>query len=231
MRKITKRSRPSKSHRNTIFQKIVFLSQRSQRSKHLILFEKWWVEPIGYCVAASLHPTLAILWVLINRKVLLMMKMNTKKKIFAIAIIFSGVFAIAAQTATAKSVVVYTDNRTYHLGDEDFQSRKWKSLHGECYTASFEVPFSTRSLILKLQTYGAEAQNSILLNGDWVSTLPPQGLKKPNKWTGTRSVYIALDSSIDGYNALKICAARVKFPEFSGDKDDFQIRKIRIIVK
>jgi len=157
--------------------------------------------------------------------------MNTKKKIFAIAIIFSGVFAIAAQTATAKSVVVYTDNRTYHLGDEDFQSRNWKSLHGECYTAFFDVPFSTRSLILKLQTYGAEAKNRISLNGEWVDTLPPQGLKKPNKWTGYRSVYITLDSYIYGDDKLKICAARVKYPEFPGDKDDFQIRKIRIMIE
>ena len=138
-----------------------------------------------------------------------------------------------SKSITSTSTVVYSDNNTYHIGDENFRSkRRWTYLLGECYNASFNVPFSANTLVIKLKTYGTEAHNLIYVNGNILATLPPQGLRKPNKWTGYRKVSIILDELISGYNELKICAIPITFaPEFAGDKDDFQIKNLQIMIK
>jgi len=139
---------------------------------------------------------------------------------------------VNSKTNSSTSAIVYSDKNTSHIGDEDFRSNRWMSLSGECYTAPFNTTFSARALVVELQTYGAEAHNLIYVNGDRLAILPPQGLRKPNKWTRNRKVYIILDKLISGYNKLKICAIPITFaPEFVGDKDDFQIRNIKIIIE
>jgi len=127
--------------------------------------------------------------------------------------------------------LIHSDLRTYHLGDENFRSRKWAPLHGQCYFILFRDDGSSRGYFLSLQRYGTESA-TIFLNKDPVGYLPHQyrgRRKRPNYWSGTELIALPSSGIVRGNNELAICASPVPRPEFPGDLDDFQIRNIRLI--
>jgi hypothetical protein len=133
-----------------------------------------------------------------------------------------------------KFVTLYSASGPVHLGDEEFPD--WPPLHGTCFGADFSYDGPIEILTLKLQTYGIEITAPIYLNNHKVAVLPPQrGAQtrktRPNEWTRDISINIPTDKLINGLNKLVICTDLVGRPEFPGDKDDFQFRNFRIIVK
>ncbi|MBK9093250.1 MAG: hypothetical protein IPM84_10795 [Anaerolineae bacterium] len=127
--------------------------------------------------------------------------------------------------------IVYFSDSTFHIGDEEF--RDWVHLNGECFDISFRIDFLIQTLTLELETFGAEVPNPLSLNGRRIAVLPPQEAKsagaRPNEWTEVRYISIPTSDIVEGFNILKLCSELTPVPEFSGDKDDFQFRSIRLI--
>ncbi|HMR68337.1 MAG TPA: hypothetical protein PKE64_30370, partial [Anaerolineae bacterium] len=145
------------------------------------------------------------------------------------AVVLHALPSVKLSTQVSESQVVFFSFDTFHLGDEEFQ--EWKPLHGPCFNADFDVRLPIRTLAMELETFGVESLDSIHLNGYKAAIISPQGVSKPNEWTQTRIVTIPTDKLIDGSNKLTICAEEVEVdPDFAGDRDDFQIRNIRVIV-
>jgi len=127
--------------------------------------------------------------------------------------------------------VLYRDNSTYHLGDEEFRSRRWARLHGQCYFIKFRDDSSGGNYYLVLDRFGTEAAG-VYLNRRAIGYLPDQYSRRggrPNYWTGEEWIKIPSRFIYEGKNSLAICASRVPNPEFRGDLDDFQIRNIKLI--
>ncbi len=125
---------------------------------------------------------------------------------------------------------VYFLPSTLHLGDEDYEG--WEMLIGPCALGSFYVELPLHTLTLELETFGTESHNTISLNSNEVAILPPQGIGQPNEWSESRSVSLPINYLIQGKNTFSICSELVEIePSFVGDKDDFQIRNIRIYVQ
>jgi len=127
--------------------------------------------------------------------------------------------------------VIHSDYRTYHLGDENFRSRKWAPLHGQCYFIDFYENGTPGHYYLSLQRYGTESA-AVFLNREPIGYLPPQyrgRRKRPNYWSATEWIEIPNYAIRNGRNLLAICASPVPRPEFPGDVDDFQIRNIKLI--
>lgn len=137
----------------------------------------------------------------------------------------------SSQGFTPGMQVLHEDYRTYHLGDENFRSRKWAPLHGQCYFVRFYGMGGRTRYYLSLQRFGTESA-AVFINEEPVGYLPPQyrgHRKRPNYWSAQE--WIDLPSSLihPGSNHLAICASPVPRPEFPGDLDDFQIRHIKLI--
>jgi hypothetical protein len=131
------------------------------------------------------------------------------------------------QAVIYQKEVIYQENEPFHLGDEEITSSGWKTLHGNCFTATFYVNRPIQTLILKLDIWNSDSRsNAILLNENKVDTLP---YKKPStkKWIKTQVVLPTnqLQQNVD--NQLQICSGVTT----EGDKDDLQIRKIELIAK
>lgn len=122
----------------------------------------------------------------------------------------------------------------YHLGDEKING--WPQVYGSCFESGFTTELPVKSLKLTLETYGAE-NGSINLNGHFAASLPPQPRKRgvrssrPNYWSEERSVILPTDLLNSGSNKFALCADPVANPEFAGDKDDLQIRNLRILIE
>ena len=138
-------------------------------------------------------------------------------------------------TITLVHTVLYDRDVIFHLGDESIDDEDWSSLYDECLDINFTKNFAIQTLTLELKTFGAESQNTISLNGNIAAILPQQLIEssdpnaRPNEWTDVLQIDIPTGATIDGINTLAICAALVQNPEFLGDKDDFQLRNIRLI--
>jgi len=123
--------------------------------------------------------------------------------------------------------VIYKDNNIYHIGDEEIKG--WKALHEgkECYTAKFSVSSGIKTLALKLDIWNSGGNsNTVFLNNNKVSTLSYQ--KPQTKIWNEEKIILPinkLQSNID--NKLKICSGIMK----KNDKDDLQIRKIKLIAE
>ncbi len=135
---------------------------------------------------------------------------------------------------TKTSEVLYQREGPFHIGDEEISA--WPLLHSNCIEIPFTIDSKLTSLKLELESFGAEADNPINLNGTKTAILPFQGTKKagqtrPNEWSKPIPIKISTDKLIKGLNKLSICAEQVRKPEFSGDKDDFQIRNISLIAE
>ena len=131
----------------------------------------------------------------------------------------------------APEKVIFQENRTFHLGDEELTTSGWKSLDGNCFTARFDINHPIQKLTLKLEIWGFESRfNAIFLNGIKVGHLPylrsdqKQQLKK---WFQTQINLPTQIQRLNRKNELKICSGMLK----GSDKDDLQIRKIRLIAK
>jgi hypothetical protein len=89
-------------------------------------------------------------------------------------------------------------------------------------------------LEIKLETYGAE-NSSIYLNGQRAASLPPQlgiaGKNRPNYWSKVLSVFLPAKLLKPGSNTFSLCAEPVRNSKFPGDKDDFQIRNLKVIAE
>jgi len=134
------------------------------------------------------------------------------------------------QPITVISTTVYSSTETFHIGDQNIEG--FEPLISLCHEILFQVALPVNEFYLELETYGTEAQNPIIVNKSEIAILSPQGIRSPNEWTGTRTVQLPANSLVEGMNILKICAGDVEIePEFFGDKDDFQIRNIKINIK
>ena len=125
---------------------------------------------------------------------------------------------------------LFHDYRQYHLGDENFRSRKWAPLHGQCYFVRFRDNRYTGKYILSLKRFGTESA-TIFINSRPIGYLPDQayhGRKRPNYWTGQEYIELPGRRIRTGMNTLAICASPVRNPEFPGDLDDFQIKNIML---
>ena len=123
---------------------------------------------------------------------------------------------------------LFQDYRTYHLGDENFKSRKWAPLYGQCYFIRFRDNQYTGTYILSLKRFGTESA-AVFINNYPIGYLPDQaynGRKRPNYWTSQEYIKIPGNRIRTGLNKLAICASPVPNPEFDGDLDDFQIKNI-----
>jgi hypothetical protein len=126
---------------------------------------------------------------------------------------------------------LFRDYRTYHLGDENFRSRKWARLYGQCYTINFNDDSSLGRYYLGLERFGTEFA-AIYLNRKAIGYLPRQyrgRRKRPNFWSYYEWIEIPPRLVFEGRNSLEICSLPVPNPEFYGDLDDFQIRNIQLI--
>jgi hypothetical protein len=133
-------------------------------------------------------------------------------------------------SVTATQKTVYSSPEIIHIGDQYMDG--FEILVGICYEMLFQVNLPVSEFNIELETYGAEAQNPILVNGWEIAVLPPQGVKSPNEWTEARTVLLSPDSLVEGMNILKICANDVEIEaDYPGDKDDFQIRNIKINIQ
>lgn len=126
--------------------------------------------------------------------------------------------------------VIYEDRGTYHLGDENFRSRKWKQLRGQCYFIDF-TDYGRGEYYLSLKRFGTESA-AVFVNERPVGYLPNQARgrrKRPNYWSYQEWISIPSRNIRQGRNTLAICSSPVPRPEFLGDVDDFQIRNIKLI--
>lgn len=185
-------------------------------------------ESNPYCVL-----TVTILWKAENSKKIkegestLYMQLHNENNSYKIV----GVKSINSNTFLNKSKVsnsvVYSDNKVYHLGDEEIKN--WRSLYGRCYSANFRVD-TKGSYQLMLKRFGVESAK-ILLNNKFVSILPrqhSQNRKRPNFWSDTTFVSLPSRYINDGINRLSICSDLVNNPEHPGDLDDLEIKNIKI---
>ncbi len=131
-------------------------------------------------------------------------------------------------TATPAPSVLFALPDIYHIGDENLAD--WHPLYGECLDVTFQAALPVTALTLSLETFGAEARNTIYINGHEDAILPPQGVAAPNEWTTPRTVELPIEGLAAGDNILAICAAEVEIqPDFVGDRDDFQVRNLQLI--
>jgi hypothetical protein len=132
---------------------------------------------------------------------------------------------------TPASLTVYNSPGTVHLGDESKQG--WTTLSGSCSKIIFTVNLPLQSLTLQLETYGAESNNSLALNGNKLGIVPSQGVLQPDIWIESPvTISLPVEKLLNGENNIEICAEKVEVqPSFSGDLDDFQIRNISIIAQ
>lgn len=134
-----------------------------------------------------------------------------------------------------QSKTLYSASGPFHLGDEKLAG--WPPVYSTpCFNAEFHLSKPLNTLTIKLETYGAEVNNPILLNNEEVAVLPPQGANhygsiRPNEWSDERSISIPADKAVIGRNTVSLCVGLVTHPEFEGDKDDFQFRNLRLIAK
>jgi len=120
--------------------------------------------------------------------------------------------------------IIYQDNNTYHIGDEEI--RRWNLLHGDCFTATFYVDRPIKKLTLKLDIWNSDSRsNVIFLNGNKVDTLPYK--QRSKEWIKEKVVLPAYGLQQDRDNQLKICSGVIK----ASDKDDLQIRRLKLIAE
>jgi hypothetical protein len=130
--------------------------------------------------------------------------------------------------------ILYSSPASVHLGDEEFPD--WPPLYETCFEFEFSIARPVQSLTLILQTYGLEITAPVYLNNHKVAVLPPQsstrsGTTRPNEWSKDRFIDIPTDKLSADINKLIICTDLVARPQFPGDKDDFQIKNLRLIGK
>jgi hypothetical protein len=138
---------------------------------------------------------------------------------------------VGINTAVSRRpVVLHRDYRTYHLGDEQFRSRKWTSLHGQCYFIDFNDDGLPGRFYLSLSRFGTESA-AVFVNREPVGYLPRQyrgRRKRPNYWSAQEWIDLPANYFYRGRNTVAICSSPVPRPEFPGDVDDFQIRNIEL---
>lgn len=136
-----------------------------------------------------------------------------------------------SQLSTPRIQILHEDYQTYHLGDENFRSRKWAPLHGRCYFIKLYGLGEEARYYLSLKRFGTESA-AVFINEEPVGYLPPQyrgHRKRPNYWSTQEWIDLPSSLILRGSNLLAICASPVPHPEFPGDVDDFQIRHIKVI--
>lgn len=122
---------------------------------------------------------------------------------------------------------IHSRSSSVHLGDENI--KKWAKLSGQCYTVKIPAIENYSSIKLSYQGFGVEAATLRFAGKKRKLRIQPnkKGKKRPNYWSGTQSLYLALPSNFKG-DRFSICSENVKNPEFNGDKDDLMLRNISL---
>jgi len=134
-----------------------------------------------------------------------------------------------AATQSPNSETVLDEPNIVHLGDENDRSG-WASLNGDCASFKFEVQLPILEVNLILESYDATARDLIKINDKEVSIIPEQAVYET--WSDANTIPLPSSIFVNGINILEFCSVPVtEGADFPGDKDDFQIRNIRVEVK
>ncbi|KHD05947.1 hypothetical protein PN36_06795 [Candidatus Thiomargarita nelsonii] len=128
-----------------------------------------------------------------------------------------------AEMRLQNKAVIYSQNNIVHLGDEEIKG--WNPLHGECFTATFNLSSQIQKLTLKLDLKGSNARNPIFLNGTQVGLLPQTTGRGWNY--GQRVILPIGELQQQQSNQLKLCSGLFE----PGDKDDLQFKKLKLRVE
>lgn len=133
--------------------------------------------------------------------------------------------AVALPEPTPKSVELWQADGPFHLGDEDLSDIGYEPLVGPCKDVEIDIPELATSVTMNVQTYGAEVENLVKLNGRTVGLLarrePREAGQRPHYWTEFYDVTIA-GPFVTGLNSLSICAGLLT--DHPVDLDDFQVK-------
>lgn len=136
---------------------------------------------------------------------------------------------VPSSTTTLPTVeTVLSDSSITHLGDEKIQN--WEQLQKGCYEIAFYAFLPLKSSTLGMEVYDTDADNPISINNEFLVTIPNQNIQHGGGWA-TFSVAIPNNRIQQGSNSLRICPAPTTFPDFQGDLDDFQIRRIVLTIE
>lgn len=129
---------------------------------------------------------------------------------------------------------LYASAGITHIGDEsiayDDSGVDWEPLTGDCLDVRFRIASPFDEVLLMFEVYQAEGDNSIYLNGEWIASVPKQGVRQPNFWSGENKTILPTDLLVNGQNFVQICSGDVTVaPDFTGDRDDFRIRNVKVI--
>jgi len=128
------------------------------------------------------------------------------------------------------SKIIYAFRDVVHLGDDDY-GQGWESLFGTCFDMSVPINLPLQTLTMELEIYGEESRNAVILNGNQVVFIPPQGGTQ-DAWSKSPVIIsVPIDKIVDGNNTVSICAEEAVYPDYPGELDDFQIRSINIIAR
>ena len=133
-------------------------------------------------------------------------------------------------TETPSLLVVYSQPEIIHLGDENVAG--WTKVTGECLNAQIQITLPVQEVVLSLETFGLTERAIIKVNDTEISVIPPMGDSNQDVWSENRSFPLLTNHFVNGYNILEICAVPLtKNSSYPGEKDDFQIRNVKIIAR
>jgi len=146
-------------------------------------------------------------------------------QIIGIIILISIIMFI---NSISKQEVIYHLHKNYdtlHIGDENIKN--WSFLRGDCFTAMFYVARATQTLTLQFDILDSDVNSNVILLNDINAGILPYQKTKINKWIKEKVILNTYGLRLKKDNKITICSGIHKI----GDKDDLQLKNIRLIVK
>jgi hypothetical protein len=126
---------------------------------------------------------------------------------------------------------VFESADTVHIGDDKNSIAGWEKVSGVCLTLQVPISLPIQEVNLSLETYGATEREIIKVNGSEIAIIPPLGDSNQDKWADSRTFSLVPSAFVNGMNILEICSAPLtKNADYPGEKDDFQVRNIKVVV-
>ena len=126
---------------------------------------------------------------------------------------------------------VFESAEIVHIGDDKSSIESWAKVLGACLSLQVPVNLPIQEVNLSLETYGATEREIIKLNGSEIAIIPPLGDANQDKWADTRTFSLVPSAFVNGMNILEICSAPLtRNADYAGEKDDFQVRNIKVVV-